>query len=283
MKMKVKCKPVFLGLAVAALLVPVFAVSEPASATAEKAPSCPRVLVIGLHGAGEGPSANEPKAKKSPTIQTTFKAFENEVKKLPNDGTSHDYQLKWFSYPTVPGGDLHSVKGLKNAVHTIANTATKLYDYVASRVDPCASRGTNTLVSVVGYSMGAWVINVALTNHYYMAGLLNLVLLEGDPCWSKLSDQSAGLTQRAQEARVQLGCLSADVYPDFGFATPYYPRALCASKDPVCGEGFSVLTLKQQLDAAKKCSPSNGCPHFAYPKDGEAAKGGKWLADYAFT
>jgi hypothetical protein len=37
----------------------------------------------------------------------------------------------------------------------------------------------------------------------------------------------------------------------------------------------------QQFATAKNCS--NGCTHFAYPTDGVAAYGGRWLADHAFT
>ena len=159
----------------------------------------------------------------------------------------------------------------------VSTTATQLYNYVSGQVDACS----NTLVSVVGFSMGAWIINFALTHDYYMAALLNLAAMEGDPCWSNTGDGSAGLTQRAQEAGVQLGCLTA--YPYLTFANPYTAEAVCAPKDPVCGEGYNLLTLGQQLYDAGKCSTTDGCSHLTYPKNGAAAFLGKWLADYAFT
>ena len=135
---------------------------------------------------------------------------------------------------------------------------------------------------MVGYSLGAWIINASLTQHYYTAGLLNLVLPEGDPCWSNTGDGSAGLAQRAQEAGAPLGCLGADTYPYLtGFANPFTAQSLCGNKDPICGEGYTAFTLIQQFATAKNCS--NGCTHFAYPTDGVAAYGGRWLADHAFT
>lgn len=266
-------------LAVSASLTAVSALpTSAASAAARQAPSCPEALIIGLHGAGEGPSPTD--SQKSATIQATFNAFKAEVKKLPNDGTSHSYRLQWFGYPTVPYSDLTSLSGLGKTVGTVGTVATQLYNYISGQAATCPA----THISVVGFSLGAWVINVALTQHYYMAGLLNLVLLEGDPCWSHTGDGSAGLAQRVQEARLlQLGCLAADTYPYLTFANPFTAQSLCVNKDPICGEGYSAFTLYQQLTAAKNCSPSNGCPHFDYPSDGAAAEGGRWLADYAFT
>jgi hypothetical protein len=251
----------------------------PASAdetASTQAPSCPEALIIGLHGVAEGPSPTD--SQKSSTIQATFNAFQAEVKKLPNDGTSHSYRLQWFAYPTVPRSDLASLSGLLKAVGTVDTAAAQLYNYISGQVAACPA----THISLAGYSMGAWVINAALTQHYYTAGLINLALLEGDPCWSHTGDGSAGLAQRAQEARQPLGCLGADTYPYLtGFANPFTAQSLCVNKDPICGEGYTAFTLIQQFAAAKNCS--NGCSHLAYPTDGAAAYGGRWLADYAFT
>src|SRR5579859_2199611 len=102
--------------AVLAVSVPLAAATLPANASeaAGQALSCPRVVLIGLHGITEGPSPTV--SQKSPTIQATFTAFANEVKKLPNDGTSHAYRLQWFGYPTVPRSDFNgSYSGLRNA------------------------------------------------------------------------------------------------------------------------------------------------------------------------
>lgn len=265
--------------AILAVSVPMTTSALPARANeaAGQTLSCPRVVLIGLHGITEGPSPIN--SQKSPTIQATFTAFANEVKKLPNDGTSHSYRLQWFAYPTVPRSDFNSYPGLQNAVSVVGTTATQLYNYVSGQVDACSG----TLVSVVGYSLGAWVINVALTQHYYMAGLLNLAAMEGDPCWSNTRDGSAGLAQRAQEARVQLGCLNTDTYPYLTFANPYTAQSVCVPKDPVCGEGFNLLTAAQQFTKATSCTTADHCPHFAYPADGAAGYIGKWLADNAFT
>jgi hypothetical protein len=131
---------------------PAFAVSGLSAAAAQQAPSCPRALIIGLYGTGEGPSANDPKGKKSATIQAEFHAFAAEVQKLPNDGTSHSYRLQWFAYPTVPESDLTSLPGLLKTEGTIATAATQLYNYISGQAAACAD---NTLISVVGFSMGA--------------------------------------------------------------------------------------------------------------------------------
>jgi hypothetical protein len=274
---RIKYRSVFLGLAAAALLVPALTAIGPsaAAATAPQASSCPRALIIGLHGVAEGPSPTD--SQKSKTIQAAFTAFAAEVKKLPNDGTSHSKRLQWFAYPTVPRSDFNSLPGLHDAASTVATAATQLYNYISGQATACP----DTLISAVGYSMGAWVINVALTQHYYMAALLNLVQLEGDPCWSNTGDGSAGLAQRAQEAGASMGCLGADTYPYLSFANPFTSQSLCYSNDPICGEGYTALTLPQQITAAINCG--NGCSHYLYYKDGAAAEGGRWLADYAFT
>jgi hypothetical protein len=146
---------------------------------------------------------------------------------------------------------LNSLPGLARTVVTVRTVATQLYNYI----------------SVAGYSLGAWIPNVALTQHYYAAGLLNLVLLEGDPCWSHTGDGSAGLAQRAQELRLLPGgCLGADTYPYLTFANPFTAQSLCVNKDPICGEGYTAVTLPQQFTAAVNCG--TGCSHLAYRKDG---------------
>jgi hypothetical protein len=108
-------------------------------------------VLVGLHGITAGPSRTN--SHKSLTIQATFTAFAKEVRQLPNDGTSHANRLKWFAYPTVPRSDFGSVSGLRHAVGVVGKTATKLYNYVSGRVAACPG----IQVSVVGFSMGAWV------------------------------------------------------------------------------------------------------------------------------
>jgi len=265
------------GYAVLAAVLVVMAALVPV-AGASAATTCPAALVIGLHGAGEGPSSTEPSAY-SKTITADFNAFSAEVKKLPNDGTSHSATLHWFKYPTVPYSDLTSVPGMVKTVGTVRTTAASLYSYVSSQAAACPG----THIAVAGYSLGSWVINFALETHYYMAGLLDLVLLQGDPCWSNTGDGSEGLAQRAQSlTTVQLGCMPAGTYPYIGFANPYTAQALCVNNDPVCGEGYNLLTTNQQLSKAIACGKSTSCPHFNYWDDGAAAYGGKWLADYIF-
>lgn len=267
--------------------VPLIVAALPAGAAesaSAQAVSCPRVVLIGVHGIEEGPSPTavpQGDPAQSPTIQATFTAFSKEVGKLPNDGTSHSYLLHWVSYPVLPRSDFTSYTGLRTAMGVLGAAATKVYNYVASEVDNCPG----TLVSAVGFSAGAWIINIALTQHYYMAGLLNLAAMEGDPCWSNTSDGTAGLAQRAQEIGFHFGCLDSATYPYLTFANPYTAQSVCMPNDPVCGEGYSpnLVSIAQQLLAAGHCSKANGCPHYNYPKGGAAAYVGKWLADYAFV
>ena len=214
----------------AAVLVVVAALVPAASASAST--SCPAALVIGLHGANEGPSSPTG-TNKSATIGAVFTAFTNEVKKLPNDGTSHSANLHWFPYPVVSYKDLTSPAGLGKAVVTVAAAAGQLYKYVSQQAAACPG----THIAIAGYSMGAWVINYALTNYYYMAGLFDLALFMGDPCWDHVGDGSQGLAQRAEQTtHAQLGCMG-DTYPYIGFANPYTAQALCYNDDPICGEG----------------------------------------------
>jgi hypothetical protein len=133
-------------------------------------------------------------------------------------------------------------------------------------------------IALVGYSMGAWVINKWLKDHPSEWILISAVVLYGDPCWKNGSDQGLarlyGIT----------GCSPAKNYPypaPVGLLTvPFLTQSWCAYHDPVCGGGYA--SHKQtQLVAAENCKQGSKCRHLHYtdgaPRSGPLMEGAKFV------
>ena len=182
-------------------------------------------------------------------------------------------------YPTVTASywdvlDTANIGPLTNAVNA---GESALQSYVTSWTSGCQL--SQDKIALVGYSMGAWVINKWLNDHPGEWIMISAVVLYGDPCWKDGTD--AGLARIFD--LIGSGCSPAGNYPYPGsagpVAVPFQMQSLCAPNDPVCGGGYGGDGLTQ-LRQAVACQ-QNDCPHMHYtdgaPGGGALMEGAKFV------
>lgn len=243
-----------LGLALAALLVSALAATgSPAMAAASSCANTGPVF-FGLHGIYEGPSNTVPQI--SPEIQGL------------------DYEQNLISgavlddpvpYPTAT----ESLNDLINLVSFVKEGENNLQSYLAAWTKGCAT--AQDKVALVGYSMGAWVINKWLKDHPGERSMIKAVVLYGDPCWIHGADR--GLVRLlAHNYGVGLGCSPSNDYP-YPTSTHTLPTvSYCLGGDPVCGGGFNSNPVTE-VATASTCHGNPKCPHNWYQvgQPGESA------------
>jgi hypothetical protein len=140
-----------------------------------------------------------------------------------------------------------------------------------------------TPISLVGYSLGALLINNMLSFHHREWSRIDAVVLYGDPCRYDPDGPGRGLAQYAATAGFRLGCFPQNAYP-YPLASPaglhFRVRSLCNANDPVCGRGWPSYQFAGQLIAAALCGLDK-CPHLSYP-GAAASDGARFLAAHAF-
>lgn len=254
---RIKHRSVLLGLSLAALLVPALAAGVPPAAAAARsaASSCDAPPVFfGLHGMNEGPSDTVG------TISTLIV----DLDRAQND-ISGAVLNSPIPYPIVSFSSFITLKHLPATVleDGVQAGENNLQERLKSWTQGCTP--SQDKIVLVGYSMGAWVINKWLMEHSNEWGWIKGVLLYGDPCWIDGSDVGLARAYRAT------GCMSAKSYPSpgAGFRIPY--RSYCEPGDGVCGGGFGAknnpLKLANELGAALGCAKGS-CAHFDYTADG---------------
>ena len=189
----------------------------PSSAAAQPTANsnCGTPVFFGLHGMGEGPSSDIP--TDSPEIMG-FDAAQNLI-----SGAVLNVPVP---YPTVSASywdvlDAASAGPLRNAVNA---GESALQSYVASWTSGCSL--SQDKIALVGYSMGAWVINKWLKDHPGEWIMISAVVLYGDPCWKDGAD--AGLARIFNAT----GCSPAENYPYPGACRPC--RSSVPGPVPVC-------------------------------------------------
>jgi hypothetical protein len=265
---KFKCRFVSLGLAVATLLFPALAVTASPAAAATRtvtSTSCQSWYVLGLHGLGEGPEPSGG-AKESQEL-TTF------ATDLQKDGPIYGYaKEKDVPYPTI-SVSWQDAAGVFNQGPLWQNVQQGVADLQAA-VTNLTSSCPGSLISLFGYSEGAWIINVWEQKYPAEAGNIYSAGLIGDPCYADAIGD-AGL------ARLFTGtCGSAADYI-VGETNITPTNSDCLTFDPVCGvpylaSGNSTLAVGQ-LATAATCAISNGCVHFLYDQDGDVANMASWM------
>ena len=113
---------------------------------------CPAAEIIGVHGTSEGPSSTD--STDSPEIKATFAAFAADEHKLGEHGA----RLEYYPYPTVTFAGYLPVNwpALRT---TIDDYAGELEAELESFSHSCP----DTPISLVGYSLGALLINNMLS------------------------------------------------------------------------------------------------------------------------
>jgi hypothetical protein len=236
----------------------------PATAAAASATCDTTPIFFGLHGMGEGPSSTNPVL--SPEIQSFDKA-QNDI--------SGAVLSSPVAYPTVNASEWPAVLVL-HSIDAILEGETNLQAAIKAHTAGCTS--AQDKVALVGYSMGAWVINSWILNRHYQHewSMIRAVVLYGDPCWVKGEDQ--GLARRIAAG---WRCLPAADYPfpkpGGESAVPFGMESWVASDDPVAGVGWGGKTADDQLKAAENCTDPKTCTHLMYPGSTAIVQGAQFV------
>jgi cutinase len=245
--------------------------AEP-SALSAPASFCPAAEIIGVHGTGEGPG---PDGKPlSPEIKATFAAFTADERTLGE----HSARLEYYPYPALGLTDY-----LPAGWPTVLETVSGYADHLEAELKEFSRACPRTPVSLIGYSLGALLVNGMLSAYRDEWNHIKAVELYGDPCWYNPHGGYRGLARYAAAAGIRLGCFPPDAYPypresPAGF--PFVTQSLCNHTDPVCGQGWPPYAIGAQLAAAALC-PLDRCPHLSYVGTA-ASEGAKFLAENAF-
>jgi Cutinase len=275
-----------LATVIAAALLALLTAAVPAGAATRTSPTvpgaeaqaaCTTPTLYGLHGVNEDET--------SPTIQETFQAFYTHAEEL-----GHGY---WFyesiPYPTDYTSIWTVLADATSAIFAgysdLQGDADELQTHILDVLDTCPS-GT---FSFVGYSEGAWIINIWLQEHPDEWKYVRAVELYGDPCWYDPYESGAyqGLARIVQSAGIQMDCGPAQGYP--WSSAPFKVQSLCNYGDPVCGQGYADTLAEHpvQLADALNCTEADQCTHLDYqdggPASGATNEGGEFLAENAFS
>ncbi|MFF2206280.1 cutinase family protein [Streptomyces sp. NPDC058145] len=124
---------------------------------------------------------------------------------------------------------------------------------------------------LAGYSQGAWVIDRYLRfAKPEVLRKIDAVALYGDPQWEH--DAKGRGRARILSRYFETWKLSGQ-YPGFKDRV----QSLCASKDPICGEGYKGTDLIAQARDAQTCAQNSTCPHYLYAPTA-TKQGGDFLA-----
>jgi hypothetical protein len=245
------------------------AVSMPAanasSAKAAAAECDGTQVVYAVHGIGQGPTVSHPNIKQSPTLYD----FQQDLKKYDSDA-----QVIPILYPAASSFNVGATWD------TYVNDGERnLQPKITSHVNATCPQWRAKSVSLVGYSMGAWVINKWLNDHKSEWNLIDTVVLYGDPCWTSPGDNE-GVTRLFLN---NYGCMPGKYYPQPAAQVPFKVKTFSLGKDPVSGDGFRaggnrlVPTVNarrnHQLAALIGCHGS--CSHLQY----QTGKSGGWMVD----
>lgn len=257
----IKHRSVLLGVALAALLVSTLVATGRPAAAAARSSSCDTTPVFfGLHGMGEGPSPTKPKQKDWSKLILDFDQAQNNI--------SGAVLVAPVSYTTVTAKNLNILKIRRSSgplANAVQNGENNLQSRLTSYTKGCAV--SQDKVALVGYSMGAWVINKWLADHPREWSMIKAVVFYGDPCWSHGSD--VGLARGFGAT----GCGPKGYYPYPAPAAkvPFKVESWCAQRDPVCGQGWNAkrnfVFLDDELAAAVGCA-FHYCHHYDYTLGG---------------
>jgi hypothetical protein len=248
------------SLAIAAVLALATSALPASAATAQPgvAATCTIPVFFGLHGMNEGPS---------PTISAvspellSFDADQNA------SGTVGIYPV---SYTTVYPSAWSVLTSLYSALD---NGENALQADITSYSTGCSA--SQDKIALVGYSMGAWVINKWIMDHPLEWNLIRAVVLYGDPCWAYGQDK--GLVR---EFGSGYGCMPANYYPfpawvgtgKVTFGVQSYTMPL----DPVSGANWAG-NAAAQLYAAVNCGNPKTCSHLDYNGSTENSEGAQFV------
>jgi hypothetical protein len=206
-----------------------------------------------VHGIEEGPTVAHPQLSQSPTLTT----FDQDLSGLID---SYTYTAKPVPYLAASRYNL------------VGTWVTYMNDGVRN-LQSAITQGNNSTcsgdrhIALVGYRMGAWVVDKWLQQHKNDWNEVTAVTLFGDPCWTSSGDNE-GLTRLWLRS---YGCPpSKDYpYPAAKFNVPFPVLSKTLNLDPVSGQGFQgggvhLANRAAQLAAAGGRFEPALCPHLDY-------------------
>ncbi|WP_027943495.1 cutinase family protein [Amycolatopsis taiwanensis] len=227
---------------------------------ANAAPDCSRPLVVGVHGVGEGPDeygSGNPSAPLNDTIKR--------LRKLQTARKSPEAEALFLRYPTISAHTLADLGfwGNGSFFAAVKNASRGLDREVSRARKACPDRR----IALVGYSLGAWIIDDYLAGQDTAAQqrAISAVVLYGDPEWPIPSP--GGLAREFGHVHI----------------SPYKPQwlrerflSMCLPHDVVCNAGHDTAGARvQQLAACVAGLP--GCAHRRYQLDGVTRRGAQAL------
>jgi hypothetical protein len=217
-------------------------------------PNCGHPVMFGLHGMAEGPSGT------IPAISPELESFDTD-----QNAISGAVLMAPISYTTV---NANAWSVLLKTHHAVTTGEENLQSAIKSWTAGCAT--SQDKIALVGYSMGAWVINLWIMDHPLERFMIKAVVLFGDPC--KVNGNDKGLVRRAGG----VGCMPAADYPypipGGTTANPFPVKSWTMPNDPVTGAGWAGKSFYDQLTAAVNCV-KNHCSHLNYTGGTEIYEG----------
>jgi Cutinase len=228
-------------------------VSAAHASTTTASAKCNNVPVVYLvHGIEQGPTVSAPQLSRSPELESF-------VDDMDEDEDAPRFAWQTVAYPAA------SVFNLVATWDTYMNDGERNLQAEITSWNNRTCAGDRH-IALVGYSMGAWVIDKWIIDHKSEWGEVKAVSLFGDPCWTS-PKYNAGLTRLYLAS---YGCPSTKYYPypAARSSVPFPISSYSLNKDPISGQGFSahltVLNLDNQLASALACFDTATCPHLDY-------------------
>lgn len=216
-------------------------------------PTCnAKPIVYYVHGIGQGPTVSHTQLSQSATLYS----FDLDLSGIIG---LNSYSAKPVLYPAASSFNVGATWDtyMNDGVRNLQSDVTQ------GNNSACAG---DKHIALVGFSMGAWVIDKWLQQHKNEWSEVTAVTLFGDPCWTS-PGHNEGLTRLGL---LGYGCPpSKDYpYPAAKSSVPFPVKPYTLNKDPVSGQGFSggytVLNEDRQLLSAIACVSVTTCPHLDY-------------------
>ena len=242
---------------------PPFTITAGSAGSCQGTANCPHdAYFIGAHGTFEGPDGSG--TAKSQAIVETAVGFLKELKAKLGQAVVDVHYLEYPSpgvsvLPTITIDDFISAKdkGVDALDRHVRNTV----------LNECI----NPKIVLVGYSLGAWVINEWLgrEENKNLWPNIRAVELYGDPLWHRSGNDYLGQTYIYNGIAHLPGFL--DPYqnspPGPGVEIADRWQSRCLKGDAVCGEGYNGITQSIQYPLALDCINNSNCEHRRYTKD----------------
>jgi hypothetical protein len=251
-------------LALLALLVSAVVATGPRATAAVS--SCANTVPVffGLHGMAEGPPTS-----KTVGLSPEIKGFDYEQNLI--SGRVLVYPVS-YTVLTASVWDLLRSPATNAAelMAAVNNGESHLQSDLAAYTKGCSL--AQDRVALVGYSMGAWVINKWMIDHPKEWKMIRAVVLYGDPCWINGTDEGLVRQDIDAGATAVSGCTRDGTYPYPAARSkvPFPMESWCAAGDPVAGCGFNGDLFSQVAAAVVCVFNDTSCPHNWYRVGGPA-------------